>query len=746
MSNARTHGRVALVGRRLEHNDHLGIGYLEAALATSGVSCRAHVLNRIEDVMPIARAVCSEQPTVVGISLQDGGSAVLLLALGELLRRRGFRGHITAGGPFATLARAWLLDRYAWLDSVIRFAGEAPLLELVRALREGGSFAAIAGVSTRAGDGSPADVLNRLPVQLVPARHNAMRILGHKTAHLSAARGCAGRCAYCGPAALQEGEIEEGLRAGHSRQALAAAGVGSIRRRSVADVAAELAELARAGYRYLYFVDEHLLPYREPEALAWLAELGHRLAAAHTPRFATGCLLRAERLTGDIVGKLAELGLARCYVGLELPSAEQGRLFQRRCRPEHVLSILRELDARGVATISNLMLVHPYSTVASIAEGLGFLERVEHGLVEVTHMKPYHGTALWRRLGEEGRLLGNPLRWDYVLADPAAQRFAELSLQIRMQVFGDHSLVQRLHELHTELAVARRLEMMLPSGDMVRTLADLRRRLHRSGVAALRRALAVARSSPSRQQTDDLLGTLVHEANLFNAELVQLEAELHRGLRVADRRYSPVVAVAASSLFFLFASASPGCSSKSPTPGQDASVHLNLDAPAELVIALPPSCSAEISQSAIDRVAAAVPCFSGRVSADTTSFSLNAGGNGPCTLRPCDDGTAARLAQLKDAASSALQGLDTNGCYLMAEVVSQDNRKLANAIGSATRCDYPGYAVILDDHGAVVDVRSSNDAGTDTEVLDSILAALGGLTFPCLANAQICQEPIVMDF
>jgi radical SAM superfamily enzyme YgiQ (UPF0313 family) len=270
---------VALVGRRLEHNDHLGIGYLEAALAGAAVRRSRHVLNHIEDVLPIARSICEQPPAVVGLSLQDGASAVLPLALGELLRRLGYRGHITAGGPFATLARSWLLGRYAWLDSVARFAGEAPLLALVRALARGESVVCVPGLSTRAGDGPPADVLSPLPTTLVPVRHEGTRMLGRKVAHVVATRGCAGRCSYCGPAALQDAEVEEGLRAGHSRKQLLSSGVGGIRRRRVNDVADELAGLARSGHGYAYFVDEHVLPYREADALAWLSDLERRLNA-----------------------------------------------------------------------------------------------------------------------------------------------------------------------------------------------------------------------------------------------------------------------------------------------------------------------------------------------------------------------------------------------------------------------------------------------------------------------------------
>ena len=36
------------------------------------------------------------------------------------------------------------------------------------------------------------------------------------------------------------------------------------------------------------------------------------------------------------------------------------------------------------------------------------MEDAATGLFEVTDMRVYHGTALWHRLGREGRLLGNP--------------------------------------------------------------------------------------------------------------------------------------------------------------------------------------------------------------------------------------------------------------------------------------------------------------------------------------------------
>ena len=129
--------RVALVGRRLEHNENLGLAYLRAALRTAGVLVTTHYVNDTAEMASAIGGILAARPDVVGLSLADGGSATLPLAVGEAITQGGYRGHITAGGQFATLAREWLLSRYEWLDSVVRFAGERPIVEITsRVLRE----------------------------------------------------------------------------------------------------------------------------------------------------------------------------------------------------------------------------------------------------------------------------------------------------------------------------------------------------------------------------------------------------------------------------------------------------------------------------------------------------------------------------------------------------------------------------------------------------------------------------------
>ena len=70
------------------------------------------------------------QPLLVGVSISDPLVAPLLLAFVRLLRQRGFAGHITAGGALATLERGNLLAAHPAIDSVVRHAGEACVVEL----------------------------------------------------------------------------------------------------------------------------------------------------------------------------------------------------------------------------------------------------------------------------------------------------------------------------------------------------------------------------------------------------------------------------------------------------------------------------------------------------------------------------------------------------------------------------------------------------------------------------------------
>lgn len=368
--------RVVLIGQRLTSNENLGLGYLRASLRDAGISSITYYVNDGQELGVAAAKILQHQPAVLGFSLPDGGSSFLGLTLGELVRRRGYRGHITCGGQFATLGRDWLLSRYDWLDSVVRHDGEGPLVEIVRHVEAGASVFGVGGVTTREGEGPPADVLDDRAMTIWPELDELPEVIGMPAAHIVGSRGCWGRCHYCGPAALNTLTRSEGKARGLGVEVLNAAGVGGTRRRDLKGLAAKIAHLYRErGVRYFYFVDEHLLPQKEGAALDYLARLEEALAVHRLGPFGIGCMLRANWITPAIVRALSRIGLVRCFVGLEVATREEGRRYGRGAPGDKEIELLKTFADESIATVSNLLMLHPDSTPERILAGTDLLAR-----------------------------------------------------------------------------------------------------------------------------------------------------------------------------------------------------------------------------------------------------------------------------------------------------------------------------------------------------------------------------------
>jgi anaerobic magnesium-protoporphyrin IX monomethyl ester cyclase len=750
--------RVALVGRRLRDNDNLGLAYLVAALELDGIAVERFTMNGAPDVSKVADAIVAGGFDVAGLSMPDGGSAFLFLGLGELLKRRGFRGHVTAGGPFATLARAWLLARYAWLDSVVRFAGELPLPKLVRAVLGSRPIANIPGVTTRDGDGPPAPVLDRLPLEIVPRRERPPQLLGHGVAHVMATRGCAGRCTYCGPAALQTLALAEAKRGGVSMATARAAGVGGVQRRAVRDVCDEIAALYHEkDVRYFYFVDEHVLPYDEPGAIAFIEELDRGLTARRARPVGFGCMLRAERLTVPMVRAFVRAGLVRAFVGIELASQAEAALYGRRSDPDHGRRILAELDRLGVATVSNLMLVHPRATAETIENGIEFIASVPSCLFEVTRMMVYHGTRLFDLMLREGRLLGNPLRYGYRFDDDTVDRFAEIFVRLRAEAFYDHSLAHRTHDAFLALALARRLELFGDIAETTQALASLGARVHALYVRSYREALALAKRKASGTEAELLVARAARASRFLFRELGACETRLVEELGAPGQIFAPFRETRASALHLLVLGASlsacGGIATDRAAPADAGPPDVSAEARPRDWYCEPDSGTAQV---VTERLANATPCFSGYV------WMKNPLDGGPLTTQflgasdsfeLCWDavGNKDRAAAEEQNARAALATFDRSQATCEWVVVdggtSRDLDRFSAAAGHCVNIMYyqSSLHVVLDPAGNVVAVGQPDGGTIPQDVIDCVRNALSGLTFACLASSEVCPEFICAE-
>jgi radical SAM superfamily enzyme YgiQ (UPF0313 family) len=139
---------VMLIG--FQNQGNLGLGYLAAVLRRSGYE--VEVVDIEQEPREIVRIACELNPMLIGFSLIFQFYIARYADLLYLLRENGLDCHFTMGGHFPSLSYEQTLEVVPELDSVVRFEGEATLLELVQAVDSGQDWRGIHGIAYRDDD------------------------------------------------------------------------------------------------------------------------------------------------------------------------------------------------------------------------------------------------------------------------------------------------------------------------------------------------------------------------------------------------------------------------------------------------------------------------------------------------------------------------------------------------------------------------------------------------------------------
>ncbi|HJZ83235.1 MAG TPA: cobalamin B12-binding domain-containing protein, partial [Pyrinomonadaceae bacterium] len=186
---------VMLVG--FQNQGNLGLGYLAAVLRRHGYSVQ--VLDIESPPEEIVRVAHDLKPFLIGFSLIFQFYIDRYAALLYLLRSEGFAGHFTMGGHFPSLSYEHTLELVPELDSVVRFEGEATLLELADAIGTGKDWRQIPGLAYRQ-EGqvvltAPRPLVEDLDQLPYPEReYEPNLVLGRSIMPILASRGCARTC------------------------------------------------------------------------------------------------------------------------------------------------------------------------------------------------------------------------------------------------------------------------------------------------------------------------------------------------------------------------------------------------------------------------------------------------------------------------------------------------------------------------------------------------------------------------
>jgi anaerobic magnesium-protoporphyrin IX monomethyl ester cyclase len=411
---------VALIGPDFEEN--LSLRYLASSLRQAGHCPSLIQFNTVKDTESAARA--ARGLPLVGLSLSFQVRAREFFALACRLKCENPGVVIVAGGHFASCAADEILRDNPDIDAIVAHEGERAIVELAEACNtHPACFDRILGLVYRRSDGSiirsparPAECnLDGLPE---PDRSGPTPLCaGIPTAYMLGSRGCIGSCTYCCITTLHR------LAPGPA-----------FRQRSPEKIAEEMSHLYRdKRVRHFVFHDDNFLTPSTSANQRRIDALHDALLCRGVKNIAFTIKCRPCDVDQMVLAKLRTMGLIRVFLGIETATAEGLGCLGRGHTLDQGERALSLCDQLGISGQFNMLMFHPASTVSTIRSDLAFMRRHRQHPINFGRAEIYAGTALERRMIDEGRTVGDYLGRSYTLADPVA----DLAWDLAARVFYD---------------------------------------------------------------------------------------------------------------------------------------------------------------------------------------------------------------------------------------------------------------------------------------------------------------------
>jgi anaerobic magnesium-protoporphyrin IX monomethyl ester cyclase len=448
-----------------ERQENLGLRSIMAYLKAHGYQA-ALVPFYPDNHEPLFSAVQQFNPRLIGFSLIFQYTLDEFGRLMRYLRGRGVTAHFTAGGHFPSLRPEETLALIPELDSIVRFEGEATLLEFLEHLEHPGLWKQIPGLALRNGSKTMLTEPPRLVADLdtLPLLfRDEPQEMGHgvKVAAMLASRGCLFNCSFC------------------SIRQFYGASQGDLRRvRSPGAVVNEMLFLySETNVRFFSFQDDDFAA-RSPAQRRWLKTFLKELdktGLTGKVRWKISC--RVDDLGPETLELMLDHGLIAVYLGVESGNDAGLQTLNKHVSVSQNLAAIDLLKQYKVAMAIGFMLFDPSSTIDTVRQNISFLRTVgEDGYFPINFCKmlPYAGTPIENWLRNEGRLKGTVTQPDYGFGDPSLDWYEFLVQHAFFRRnFSPDGIVALLQQADFDWRLATCFSQVGPAQDFGRALNQI---------------------------------------------------------------------------------------------------------------------------------------------------------------------------------------------------------------------------------------------------------------------------------
>jgi len=227
------------------------------------------------------------------------------------------------------------------------------------------------------------------------------------------------------------------------------------------------------------------------------------------------------------------------YLGIESGNQQGLKTLNKQVTVEDNLAAMQTLKESGVEFDLGFMLFDPDSTLETVRANVKFLRKVAHmggPPVSFVKMLPLAGTAIEKRLADEGRLRGSDTRPDYDLVDQRLDYYALfVTLYFSDRNSHPNGLVEQLRQAYFDCLVARTFEQKPWVECYRKDLGNLIDRANQSILDALEQALDLVESLSDSEHVALAWPLLTNDAQQESLAREEILSELDQVLE----KYSP---------------------------------------------------------------------------------------------------------------------------------------------------------------------------------------------------------------